>query len=241
VEGISDKGSSGRTSGEQPGSAPVSSGTSSHGAGSTHGQSAAKPGDGALRVGVDAATTQAGQPTSVIGQSATLPATSAGAEAAATPPTLAGGVGMQEMIDSIRATIQLAARQGLAQARIALQPDALGHISIRLSQTSDGLIARVSAETPAAAQALAEGHAELHQSLSSLGVTLLRLDIGSFGQSQAGAGHEQRSAGDPHRATGSGDQSSNSEETDESPASGAIEGAATPVAIAGGELVDVLA
>ena len=43
----------------------------------------------------------------------------------------------------------------------------------------------MSAETPAAAQALADGRSELHQSLSSLGVSLLRLDIGSFGQSEA--------------------------------------------------------
>ena len=45
-------------------------------------------------------------------------------------------------------------------------------------------MARVTAETPAAAQALADGRAELHQSLSSLGATLLRLDIGTFGCSE---------------------------------------------------------
>ncbi len=101
---------------------------------------------------------------------------------------------MQDMIESIRATIEIAARQGATQARIALQPEELGHISIRLSQTSEGLLARVSAETPAAAQALVDGRAELHQSLSSLGLPLLRLDISSFGQSETGAG-EGRFAG----------------------------------------------
>ncbi len=45
-------------------------------------------------------------------------------------------------------------------------------------QTAGGLLARVTAETPAAAQALAAGHAELRQSLSSIGVYLARLDIG---------------------------------------------------------------
>jgi len=150
-------------------------------------------------------------------------------------------VGMQEMIDSIRATIEIAARQGATQARIALQPEELGHISIRLSQTSEGLLARVSAETPAAAQALAEGRSELHQSLSSLGVSLLRLDIGTFGQSLTGerdggfTGHPE-SAGGSRAARGS-------EEGDGSEATAATDTTLAPpnAAIAGGELVDVLA
>lgn len=96
------------------------------------------------------------------------------------------GVPMQEMIDSIGATIELAARQGIAKARIELQPEELGHISIRLSQTSEGLRARVTADTPAGAQALNQGRSELRQSLSSLGLSLLQLDIGSSGQPQTG-------------------------------------------------------
>ena len=96
------------------------------------------------------------------------------------------GVPMQEMIDSIGATIELAAREGIAKARIELQPEELGHISIRLSQTNEGLRARVTADTPAAAQALSQGRSELRQSLSSLGLSLLQLDIGSSGQPQTG-------------------------------------------------------
>jgi flagellar hook-length control protein FliK len=101
-------------------------------------------------------------------------------------PLSAPGVPLQEMIDSIGATIELAARQGIAKARIELQPEELGHISIRLSQTSEGLRARVTADTPAGAQALGQGRSELRQSLSSLGLTLLQLDIGSSGQPQTG-------------------------------------------------------
>jgi len=149
------------------------------------------------------------------------------------------GVAMQEMIDSIRATIEIATRQGATQARIALQPEDLGHISIRLSQTSDGLLARVNADTPAAAQALVEGRSELHQSLSSLGVSLLRLDIGTFGQSQTGE-RDGRFAGDPGGSGASGTGGENDAvETPEAP--GGLEGPAAPSAIAGGELVDVLA
>jgi flagellar hook-length control protein FliK len=96
------------------------------------------------------------------------------------------GVPMQEIIDSIGATIELASRQGIAKARIELQPEELGHISIRLSQTNEGLRARVTADTPAGAQALSQGRSELRQSLSSLGLSLLQLDIGSSGQSQTG-------------------------------------------------------
>jgi len=59
------------------------------------------------------------------------------------------------MIESIHATVEMAARQGMAQARIALEPEELGSLRIHLSQTADGLLARVSADTPAAAQALA--------------------------------------------------------------------------------------
>jgi hypothetical protein len=158
-------------------------------------------------------------------------------------PTLASGVAMQDMIDSIRATVEIAARQGMTQARIALQPEDLGHISIRLSQTSEGLLARVSAETPAAAQALMAGRAELHQSLSSLGLSLLRLDISSFGQSQTGE-RDGSFAGDTGEGGGSGTPggSGGAEEVEgAAPLGAGEEGAAASATISGGELVDVLA
>jgi flagellar hook-length control protein FliK len=118
--------------------------------------------------------------------SATANAT-AGAAAAPTQeaPLLGAGVEMQDMIDSIRATVQIATRHGVAHARIALQPEELGQLRIHLSQTGAGLLARVTADTDAAAQALVAGRAELHRSLNSLGTTLLRLDIGAFDQPQA--------------------------------------------------------
>jgi flagellar hook-length control protein FliK len=147
---------------------------------------------------------------------------------------------MQEMIDSIRATIEIAARQGATQARIALQPEELGQISIHLSQTSEGLLARVSAETPAAAQALADGRSELRQSLGSLGLPLLRLDISSYGQSEARERQDRFTAGgnSPSPSTRS---TSSTEDGDTAESVGALAGAAAPAAIAGGELVDVLA
>lgn len=157
-----------------------------------------------------------------------------GASATAAPVT-AAGVGMQDMIDSIRATIELAARQGAAQARIALHPQELGHISIRLSQTGDGLLARVNADTTAGAQALAGGRAELHQTLSTLGVTLLRLDIGSFAQSQTG--EQEQSAGGQGGSEGSGE----AEGPDDAEGAQASTPTTSLAGTGAGELVDVLA
>jgi flagellar hook-length control protein FliK len=154
-------------------------------------------------------------------------------------PLSASGVEMQDMIESIRATIEIAARQGATQARIALHPEDLGQISVHLSQTSQGLLARVSADTPAAAQALADGRSELRQSLSSLGLPLLRLDIGSSGQSGAGE-RQDRFAGSADGSNASTTPAASSD--GERPETvGALDGAPAPTAIAGGGLVDVLA
>ena len=90
------------------------------------------------------------------------------------------------MIEAIRGKIELSARQGTSQARIALAPAELGDIRIHLTQSSQGLIARVTAGTAAAAQALTQGRGELQQSLSTLGLSLLSLDIGLAGQSTHG-------------------------------------------------------
>ena len=149
------------------------------------------------------------------------------APADAQPPTLRYGVGLEQAIEAVHATIELASRQGIAQARIALHPQELGDIRIHLTQTSDGLVARVMAATPAAAQALAGGHAELRQSLSSLGLSLLRLDIGSFDQPGA-QGRDGRTPGQP---PGSGNPNRpataiEAEQDDQHPALGAVTSAA---------------
>jgi flagellar hook-length control protein FliK len=143
---------------------------------------------------------------------------------------------MQDMIDAIRATVEIAARAGSTQARIALEPEELGHISIHLSQTSEGLLARVTADTPAAAQALAGARAELHQSLSSLNLTLLRLDIGASGSRE----REDRSAGNSQQ-TNTAKESANSEEQDSDAAVGEIDGSSQPRGAPRGELLDVFA
>jgi flagellar hook-length control protein FliK len=143
---------------------------------------------------------------------------------------------MQEMIEAIGATIEMATRQGLARARIDLQPEDLGHISIRLSQTSEGLRARVSADTPAGAQALAQGRSELRQSLNSMGLTLLQLDIGSFGHSQA-QNREERSAAQNSEANAQTTKTI----SNESEALDGLDETSRPVGSPLGEIVDVMA
>jgi flagellar hook-length control protein FliK len=147
-------------------------------------------------------------------------------------------VDLQQVIDAARATIAMAARQGVTQARIALRPAQLGDVRIHLSQSADGLLARVTADSPAAAQALAEGRAELHQSLSSLGVSLLRLDIGS-GQSQAQDREGRFSAGPS--GSGASGATGGTEEDDAPEAVGQVAGPTSANGLDNGALVDVLA
>jgi flagellar hook-length control protein FliK len=171
----------------------------------------------------------------------------AGAEGGA--PLLGYGVGLQQAIETVNASIELAARSGLAQARIALEPEELGEIRIHLTQTSSGLLARVTAETPAAAQALAAGHVELRESLSSAGLSLARLQIGHGEQMAASTG--EGSAGGRDGAWGAGTAQSQGRSQAQDSAPGAEE-AARPLAAESeepaqpgpntqGSLVDVLA
>jgi flagellar hook-length control protein FliK len=183
-------------------------------------------------------------------RSATAEAISAGAtsfeaaessaSASDASPLLSSGVGMQDMIDSIRATIELASAQGTNQARIALQPAELGEIRIHLSQSAEGLVARVTADTPAAAQALAQGRSELHQSLSALGTPLLRLDVGAFGQSQTGE-RDGRTAGEPRSPSRSPTTSTTHEDDGSAETIGELEPVLPTAGLASGGLVNVLA
>jgi flagellar hook-length control protein FliK len=141
---------------------------------------------------------------------------------------------MQQAIETIHATVALASRQGAAQAQISLEPAELGAVKIHLTQTSEGLIARVSAQTAAGAEAIASGRSELHSTLSSLGVSLLRLDIGSFsGQQTNRGGH---APADLQR------QSKQERLEEEGEPEATTEASTRTVSLyAGGSLVDVLA
>jgi flagellar hook-length control protein FliK len=157
-------------------------------------------------------------------------------------PLVNYGVGLQQAIETAHAAIQFAAREGLSQARIALQPQELGEIRIYLSQNAAGLVARLTAQTPAAAQALAAGHAELRQSLNSIGISLAHLDIGHLDQSgaQGGANHQRPGGQAPldARPTSAATVEGH-DDLDDGPT--AEELAPRAPAPSGGALVDVLA
>ncbi|HEY7951485.1 MAG TPA: flagellar hook-length control protein FliK [Solirubrobacteraceae bacterium] len=159
-------------------------------------------------------------------------------------PVLSYGVGLQQAIEAVHATIELATRQGLSQARIALSPEELGEIRIHLSQSAQGLIARVTADTPAAAQALAEGHAELRQSLHSLGLTALHMDTSAF--DHAGAQQRDGRAHEPFTSSSTANSRQSSEAEGDEEQDTALTGVASASAAgaplpANGALVDVLA
>ncbi len=149
----------------------------------------------------------------------------------------APGTSMQEMIDAVAATVQLATREGVSQARLELRPAELGHVVIRLVQSGEGLRARVTAETPAAAQQLSQGRGELAHMLGSLKVSLLGLDIGYSGQRAPGEGAGRFGAG---RTSGTG-RATPAGEPDASQQSVSEPVAVSTASRALGEIVDVLA
>jgi flagellar hook-length control protein FliK len=117
----------------------------------------------------------------------TQPAPATGESAA---PASGYGVDLQQTIEAVHATIELASRQGLSQARIALEPEGLGAIRIHLSQSASGLVARLTADSSAGAQALSEGRAELRSSLASLGLSAMHLDTSAFQSGTHGQAHQ---------------------------------------------------
>jgi flagellar hook-length control protein FliK len=91
-------------------------------------------------------------------------------------------VSLQDAVDAVKATFTAANQAGISSARITLSPESLGGIKISLSQTPDGLIARVATDHPEAAMTLQQSAGDLKRSLEESGMSLLRLDIGSSGQ-----------------------------------------------------------
>jgi flagellar hook-length control protein FliK len=126
-------------------------------------------------------------------------------------------VSLQDAVDAVRATFTAANQAGVSSARISLSPASLGGIKISLSQTPDGLIARVATDHPEAAQTLQQSAGDLKRSLEASGMSLLRLDIGSSGQQslsgfsgsdqEGSAPGSQASAGEPEAVDG--DETSN--------------------------------
>lgn len=150
---------------------------------STRPEAPAEADPGGARQSLEPAVLEAPAPTT-----AGVPAPSAPATTSPSLSNSAYGVDLNQAIEQVHATVELAARQGLAQARIQLVPAELGAIRIHLTQTAAGLLARVSADSAAASQALAAAHAELRQSLSGAGIELAHLHVGTHDGAMADAG-----------------------------------------------------
>jgi flagellar hook-length control protein FliK len=126
-------------------------------------------------------STSAEQPTTLFSVDAS--AQNRGTQAVTLPDApVRTSVHLQEAVDAVRATFTAANHAGISSARISLTPASLGGIKISLTQTPDGLVARVATDHPETAQTLQQSAGDLRRSLEAGGMTLLRLDIGSSGQ-----------------------------------------------------------
>jgi len=108
---------------------------------------------------------------------ATAPVNSAPPEPVSHATEIPSPVRLTELAQAARTAIAVTARQGGTVARIVLHPRELGTVEIRLSYGADGISATVRADSPQAAQALAQGGGDLRQALASHGLDLLELDI----------------------------------------------------------------
>jgi flagellar hook-length control protein FliK len=98
------------------------------------------------------------------------------------------GVRLSHAAEAVENTLRIAHQRGVTHARLSLRPAELGGVEVRLTSTANGLIARVTADAPQAAQVLQQAGAELRRSLEAQGIDLARLDIGVAGDGREGAG-----------------------------------------------------
>ena len=188
-----------------------------------------------------AQATQPAPTTAAVALPATPPA-GAQATAPADGAGIAGGVGLEHAVETVRLALSAAADRGVTHARISLNPRELGSIEVHLRQTSDGLVARVVAQHAGAAQLLQNAGGDLRRALESQGLNLLSLDIGASGEQSGGPDDRQALAngagGDASGARGGQDASAD-------PLSAldptADQTTTTTLALSNGALVDVLA
>jgi flagellar hook-length control protein FliK len=94
--------------------------------------------------------------------------------------------------ETVRLTISTASAAGVSRARIALRPAELGGIEIMLSHGPAGISATVTADSPAAANALQRAADDLQRSLADQGLNLVRLDIDVAGDRASARGREDQ-------------------------------------------------
>jgi flagellar hook-length control protein FliK len=159
---------------------------------------AAIPGGPRAATGAGASGTTAGATPAAAagGAQATGRTATTAARLPAGPPS-ANGVRLAQAAEAVHNSIALGTRSGVSVARIQLAPASLGGLQIHLQHTSEGIIARVVADHPDAARALAQSGDDLRRSLQSSGQTLLRLDIESSNQGGSSPQDQPAASGGP--------------------------------------------
>jgi flagellar hook-length control protein FliK len=155
---------------------------------------------------------------------------SASATLGTTSAAPGSGVRLAQMVETVRTIIEIGARQGTGQMRIALSPASLGGLQIHLTETPNGLVARIVAEHSAAATTLQQASDDLRRSLESGGLTLLRLDIESSDQHGAAnsdlwansGGSRSRQPDGPDRDDASADPSADAQPLTTAPPAGSL-------------------
>lgn len=142
-------------------------------------------------------------------------------------------VTLQNAVDSVRATFSTISATGAASARITLSPASLGGITVSLSQTSEGLVARLTAEHPETVATLTQNAGQLRQSLAESGINVISLEIGTTGDGTVGGGD------------GQAQQQSSSQQSPTYSSTNTVESTSTEVdylvGAGSGNLVDILA
>jgi flagellar hook-length control protein FliK len=101
-------------------------------------------------------------------------------------------VRLRDVPDVARATLRVAVKSnGGATARISLHPADLGGVRITMRVHDGTVAATLAAETPAAAQALAQTASDLRRSLEGQGLQIASLDVHVAGDGPASSGGRQ--------------------------------------------------
>jgi flagellar hook-length control protein FliK len=108
-------------------------------------------------------------------------------------------VRLRDVPDAARATLRVALKtNGAATARINLHPADLGGVRITMRVHDGTVAATLAAETPAAAQALAQTASDLRRSLEGQGLHVASLDVHVAGDGPASSGDRQKASDRAH-------------------------------------------
>ena len=163
---------------------------------------------------------------------------------AETGATGSRAVTLQHAVETVKLALRAGAERGVTHARITLTPVDLGSIDVHLRHTSDGLVARVVADSTGAAQLLQQSADDLRRTLEQQGVQLLRLDIGASGEQAGQAGAQQGFGAFADGGVGSGGRRASLTTGESVLGLAADRGAEQPrgsLALPNGVIVDVLA